>query len=345
MSRRRALIVCPGRGSYARSSLGQLANRSPEAEAILDACDAYRSARQRRTVRELDAAEGFRGGLHVAGEHASLLTAACGLADLAELDREHYEVVGVVGNSLGFYTALAASGALPLADAIHLIETMGQRQRGRVVGGQLLYPRVCSDWQPSSELEQAIEQALRLEGAHLSIDLGSYAVLGVAADALEAVQQALPPVQRGSRTLPLRLPLHSAFHTPLMEATAQHAQLELSELRFGAPQVPLVDGRGHIYRPRWADSREMAHYTLGHQITRPFLFACALRTALRHTGAEVVITLGPGNSLGGPVAWTLIDEGWSGLRSREAFDRRQGTEEPLLLSMGVSTQRELLVRE
>jgi hypothetical protein len=85
----------------------------------------------------------------------------------------------------------------------------------------------------------------------------------------------------------------------------------------------------------------LASYTLGHQVTEPYDFTKSLRTALRHLGPEVVVLLGPGNSLGGPSARILVWEGWRGWRDRDAFDEAQ-TEDPFLLSFGVSLQRRLI---
>ena len=73
---KRVVVVCPGRGSYSKETLGSLQSRSPAANAWLDACDAWRAANGRSTVRELDAAATYSGKLHVAGENASLLTFA-----------------------------------------------------------------------------------------------------------------------------------------------------------------------------------------------------------------------------------------------------------------------------
>ena len=71
-------------------------------------------------------------------------------------------------------------------------------------------------------------------------------------------------------------------------------------------------------------------------------FTTAVRTALRHCGADVVIALGPGNSLGGPLARILVSEGWGGIQDRAALDTRQQSD-PLLLSFGVTLQRRALV--
>jgi acyl transferase domain-containing protein len=345
MTAKRALIVCPGRGSYNRASLGSLRDRNEAARAIIAACDAWRLQNGRPSVSSLDAEPSFRAGLHLAGEHASLLTLACSLADLAELDASRYRVVGVCGNSMGWYTALAASGALSPADAIRLVDTMGAYQENAVIGGQLMYPA----WDAEGDDAQGrTARQVLAELVHagwrvaLSIDLGSHLVLAGDDAGLAALEARLPPVVVGDRTFPARLPLHSAFHTQLLVDTSRRAQGDLADLGFGAPRVPLVDGRGVVYRPEWADPAEIAAYTLGSQVVEPYNFRLGLLSALRHTGAEVVIVLGPGNSLGGPIARILQVEGWGGARGRAAFEAQQDVD-PRLLSFGVSLQRTRLV--
>lgn len=345
MSRRRALVLCPGRGSYDRSSLGSLAGRGPAAADAIAVIDRWRRAAGRPTVTELDSAEAYRASLHIAGEHASALTFAASFADWLQLDHDRYEVVGIAGNSMGWYTALAVSGALSLEDTIRLIDTMGAYQAGNVIGGQILYPTSDADWRPSQPALDAIEAALasaRAEGhaAAWSIDLGGYAVLGADRGGIRHLLATLPPDTRGSRTFPLQLPLHSAFHTSLMQATSERAQAELADLSFRAPRWPLFDGRGQRFGVRWADPGALASYTLGHQVVEPYDFTTSVRTALRHTGADVVICLGPGNPLGGPVARILVNEGWRGIRSKEALD---ALDEPALLSFGFPPQRTALL--
>lgn len=343
---KRALIVCPGRGSYERTSLGQLQDRSEAARAIVARCDAYRSSVGEPTITEIDAADRYRTPLHVAGEHASLLTFACSLADMADLSQA-YDVVAVTGNSMGFYTALAASGALSLDDAIRLVDTMGRYQRGNVIGGQLLYPVAGSNWLEDPDLVASVDEAVarvRAEGhgAWWSIRLGGHAVLGADASGIKALIAALPTIQTGAHTFPLQLPLHSAFHTPLMAATSARATRDLDGLGWRAPTAPLIDGRGFVFRPRWADPQALAEYTLGHQVVEAYDFTLGVVTALQHVAPDVVVALGPGNPLGGPLARILVQCGWAGLRTRAQFEARQASD-PVLLSFGLSPQRRLLV--
>lgn len=346
----RVLLVCPGRGSYDRASLGQLSERSAAASRVIAACDAWRASHQRPTLTELDAKEQYRQTLHVAGEHASLLTMGCGLADLADLDTSRFEVVGVTGNSMGWYTALAASGALSLDETVRLVDTMGWYQKKNVLGGQILYPLTDSNWAADPSLEAAVDGALagaRTEGhgAWWSIRLGGFAVLGGDKSGVKQLMASLPAQERGSRTFPIQLPMHSAFHTPLMQATSERAFAELGDLALRAPDVPLIDGRGHVFRPRYADPKALLTYTLGHQVVEPYDFTCAVETALQHCAPDCVVVLGPGNSLGGPLARILVDQGWRGATDRAQLDALQASDRPVLLSLGVSKQRALLVRD
>jgi hypothetical protein len=77
-------------------------------------------------------------------------------------------------------------------------------------------------------------------------------------------------------------------------------------------------------------------------VVRPYDLATSVLTALQHTGPDVIVLLGPGNSLGGPVASMIVAAGWRGLTDRASFDRLQATD-PVLLSFGVPEQRAALV--
>ena len=140
-TKQRALVVCPGRGSYRPDTMNYLSTRThPIARERIDACDAYRTEMGEKTITELDTAPQFKGQLHVAGENASLLTFACSVSDAADINTDKFDIVGVMGNSMGFYTALSLAGCLDFKDAIHLVETMAQYQKKNIIGGQVMYP-------------------------------------------------------------------------------------------------------------------------------------------------------------------------------------------------------------
>jgi [acyl-carrier-protein] S-malonyltransferase len=334
MTRLRALIVCPGRGSYGRAQLGSLPGNDP----IIATLDRYRARLGRPALTELDRAPAYAAPLHVAGEHASLLTFGATAVDLAAIDRDKVDIVGVTGNSMGFYTALYAAGALDLDGAARLVETLGHYQAGNVIGGQLLYPLVDEDWRAAAAAATALEAALDHPGVHVSIRLGGTIVLGADDAGLAHARPVLPPIERGGLRYPAQLPLHSAFHTPLMAATAARAQADLADLPIRSPAITLVGGDGLVYRP-WAKPDALWTYTLGAQITEPFDFTRAIATALGELGPDVIVLPGPGDSLGGPIAQILIAQRWRGLGSRADFVAMQASDRPILLAMHRPEQR------
>lgn len=329
---KRVVVVCPGRGSYNRETLRTL---KPTQSVV--AADAFRASLGRPTPTEMDAADAISSRLHVAGENASILTATCSLCDADQL--AGVEVVAVIGNSMGWYTALGVAGALPLPDTLRLIETMGQYQANNVIGGQLLYPLVDEDWRalPSPELDAVIRDL----GLHWSIHLGGQAILGGPQSAINEAMKRLPVRRVGERDAPMALPLHSAFHTPLMAETSMRAFGDLSDLAWQAPRVPLVDGRGVVFRPRWADPEALRDYTLGTQVTEPYDFTRSVLVALREYAPDGIVLLGPGGNLGGPVTQVMIAEGWRGLHSRQDFLAMQ-REAPFVISMARPEQRGLV---
>jgi [acyl-carrier-protein] S-malonyltransferase len=338
VTRLRALIVCPGRGSYGRAQLGSLAAGDP----VIAALDRFRAGLGRPPISELDRAPEYALHLHAAGEHASLLTFAATAVDLAAADRDKVDIVGVTGNSMGFYTALYAAGALDLDGAAQLVETLGHYQAGNVIGRQLMYPTVDDDWRPSSArtaaYRAAITAALDHPGVHVSIRLGGTIVLGVDPEGLAHVRGVLPPVERGGMRYPAQLPLHSAFHTPLMAATGERARRDLADLPIRSPAVTLIGGDGVVHRP-WASPAVLWDYTLGAQIVQPFDFERAIATALGELGPDLIVLPGPGDSLGSAIAQTLIAQRWRGLGSRADFTAMQASDRPILLAMQRPEQR------
>ena len=144
---------------------------------------------------------------------------------------------------MGWYTALILAKAVSAEDGIRLIETMASYQKNNVIGGQILLPTVDENWLHSIEYSEKISTLLsEIPDLHVSIRLGGQMVLGGSKDALKIVKSSVPAFNVGSTTYPLELPLHSAFHTPLMQHTSESAQADLATMEFSPPQHPLSMG-------------------------------------------------------------------------------------------------------
>src|SRR3546814_16341617 len=106
-----------------------------------------------------------------------------------------------------------------------------------------------------------------------------------------------------------------------MIGSSDKAKAELPPSLFGRPAIPMVDGRGHVWRRFASDPAEIRDYTFDHQILAPYDFALSVQVAVKEYAPDVVILPGPGDTLGGAIAQALIGIGWQ--RSEE---RRVGKE-------------------
>src|SRR5690554_1913712 len=333
--KQRVVIVCPGRGTYNALEWGYLQRHHGEKRALLEGFDRYRREQQQPTLTELDEEVAYSLKLHSRGDHASGLIYACAYADFLDIDQDRYEVVAVTGNSMGWYISLAIAGALNADQGLHLVNTMGNLMQERLIGGQILIPWVDDNWHPDRETRArylAIAEQIGQSGegkAYLSIDLGGMLVFGGDSAGLSALSRKLPKTDR----FPMRLLNHAAFHTPLQEPVRGIARKLLPPTLFNKPGIPMIDGRGHTWSPWSTDQQLLWDYTIGHQLTQPYNFTAALHVAVREFAPDKLIILGPGTTLGGAVAQSLILANWQDLDSKAAFSQRQA-DDPLIVSMG-----------
>lgn len=334
--KKRAVVVFPGRGSYAASELGYLGRQHADRIDLVNSLDQVRAANGATATLELDQMEKFSPSKHLPGRNASNLIYTCAQADFLAIDRDKIDIVAVCGNSLGWYLTLAASGALSLEDGAHLVDTMGGLMERDGVGGQLLCPISDDLWRIDTEARaKAFDMIDRLERAYLSIDLGGTLVLAGDAAAIKHLQAEL----RGPDGSPLvQLPKHAAFHTPLLEDVAETARSLLSSEMYCAPRIPMIDGTGKVWSPNATDTAELYDYTLGQQIIAPYNFAKSVEVALKEFAPDMLILSGPGGSLGAPIAQCLIANRWQDITDRDSFSKRQSAR-PFLISIGRADQR------
>jgi [acyl-carrier-protein] S-malonyltransferase len=334
----RAVLVCPGRGSYAAASLGSLQAEHP----WVKRAEQLRAFYGLEPLLELDRSPRFDPARHLAPVNASPLIFLVSMLDAETAARDH-ALTAVLGNSMGWYTALGVSGALRFDDAFRLVQEMAILQQEPLPaggpGGQVIYPLTDAAWRPEPALQAAVAAALAAghgngEGqVHESIDLGGYAVLAGDERGIASLLARLTPVKLGERQFPLRLALHGPYHTPLVAHVAAKAQAQLADLSWRAPAATLIDGRGARWTPWSSDPASLRDYTLGEQVTTPYRFATSLRVALREEAPDVLVLPGPGNSLGGICGQAVVSEGYRGIRSREEFEEAQRSAAPVVLSM------------
>ena len=338
--KKRAWVVCPGRGTYNAAELGYLQTHRAARSDVIATVDAARVAKGQVPISQLDSATKYTPSVHMTGDNASPLIFACAMADFAAIDRDHFDIVAVTGNSMGWYLALACAGILDLAGGARLVNNMGGLMHRQGAGGQIVWSIVDDDWQIQENkilfIKNLIAEANLISKIkiYVSIRLGGMIVFAADEAGLKWLMERLPKDDR----FPLRLMHHAAFHSPLLNHIVPIARAENQASDCGRGDIPAIDGQGRIWSPS-AFSREAIYdYTLGAQLTDSYDFTRAVQVAAAEFAPDTIIVLGPGTSLGAPTIQALIASGWRGLSGKADFQARQ-QDTPILISMGMADQR------
>ena len=339
-----AVLICPGRGTYNKGELGTLARHFPDPD-LLAAFDAARTAQGQASLSDLDAVRTFDAAIHTRGDNASGLIYAASLGDFMTIDRDGIELVAVTGNSMGWYSALACASAVTAETGFDIVNTMGRWMHEDGAGGQLVYPFMDEDWRVEPQAKQDLcdivneihstpEQSLSV-----SINLGGMLVLAGNSRGLSAFEKAVP-----RRDLfPMRLAGHAAFHSDLVAPISDQALSHFTPSHFCQPDLPIIDGRGAIWWPGASDTAALHNYTFGHQVTQPYDFTRAIAVAAREFAPDLFIVAGPGATLGGAVAQSLVLNTWRGMQGKADFSNLQQAD-PFLIAMGRVDQRNLVTK-
>lgn len=339
-----ALVVCPGRGTYGKNEFGYLSRFHADKADLVAMADRLRAQRGEQTISALDGAGRYSPGLHTRGDIASPLIFTASYADFLAIDRNRFDLVAVTGNSMGWYTTLACAGAVSGEHGFRIVDAMGENSQAGEPGGQVLLTLVDEDWRDVRGLRGAALALIAAingrDGCDLypSIDLGGMLVVAGNETGLAALLAEAPPMPARE---PLRLVNHGPFHSPLMQGSSARA-MELPPDWFGGPALPMIDGRGQIWRPHASNAEALRRYTFGTQILESYDFTRAIQVAVKEYAPDRLILLGPGDTLGGAIAQALIAIRWQGMASKQDFQAVQASAKPLLLSMGRADQRDLV---
>ena len=338
--KKRALVVCPGRGTYNAAELGYMQRHHAARSDLIATVDAVRVAMGQVPISQLDSATKYTPSVHMTGDNASPLIYACAMADFAAIDRDRFDIVAVTGNSMGWYLALACAGIIDLAGGARLVNNMGGLMHQQGAGGQIVWPIVDDDWQIQENNILFVRNLLAEAKAvstikiYVSIRLGGMIVLAADEAGLKWLMERLPKDDR----FPLRLMHNAAFHSPLLNHVVPIARAENQASDFGRGDIPAIDGQGCIWSPSAFNREAIYDYTFGAQLTDSYDFTRAVQVAAAEFAPDTIIVLGPGTSLGAPTIQALIASGWRGLSGKADFQARQ-QDAPILISMGMADQR------
>jgi [acyl-carrier-protein] S-malonyltransferase len=227
-------FIFPGQGSQAVGMGAELAKTYPQARAIFDEVDAalnqnLSSLMWNGLESELTLTENAQPALMAVSLAAMRVLAEKGLK---LPDRIAY----VAGHSLGEYSALAAAGALSLADTARLLKTRGRAMQEAVPVGQgAMAALLGADLAQAQDLAKATADGEVCEAANDNAP-GQVVISGNKSAIERAV--ALAP-KFGARRAVL-LPVSAPFHCALMQPAADVMAEALAKVEFKLPAVPLI---------------------------------------------------------------------------------------------------------
>jgi [acyl-carrier-protein] S-malonyltransferase len=228
-------FIFPGQGSQAVGMGKGLADASPAARAVFQEVDDALGQHLSRLMWE-----GPESDLTLTA-NAQPAIMAVSIAALRVLEAEAGLVLAdkaafVAGHSLGEYTALAAAGALGLADTARLLRLRGEAMQAAVpVGVGAMAALIGLDFDAVVAIAEEAAQGQVCAAANDNAP-GQVVVSGHAEAVARAMALAKP---RGARMTVL-LPVSAPFHCVLMQPAADAMAAALADADLKSPFVPLV---------------------------------------------------------------------------------------------------------
>ncbi|MBV8504022.1 MAG: ACP S-malonyltransferase [Paucibacter sp.] len=202
--------------------------------------------------------------------------------------------VAAAGHSLGEYTALVASGALELADALPLVRFRAQAMQEAVpVGVGAMYAVLGLDGEAVREgCAQAAAQSGEVIEAVNFNDPKQTVIAGTKAGAEKAAE--ILKAAGAKRALPL--PVSAPFHSSLMKPAAERLKERLAATNFAAQAFPVVNNIDVAV----TESAQALRDALYRQAFGPVRWVEVVQ-ALKARGIGHIIECGPGKVLAGMV--------------------------------------------
>jgi [acyl-carrier-protein] S-malonyltransferase len=164
---------------------------------------------------------------------------ATSLAAMRALEAEGVSITAadyVAGHSLGEYSALAAAGAISVADTARLLRTRGTAMQEAVpVGVGAMAALLGLDFEAATAVADEAAQGQVCQAANDN-DPSQVVVSGHK----EAVERALTIAKEKGAKRALLLPVSAPFHCALMKPAADVMAEALDDVQINAPAVPVV---------------------------------------------------------------------------------------------------------
>lgn len=226
-------FVFPGQGAQSIGMGKALALAYPAAKAVFDEVDDALGQNLSKLIWDGDI------NTLTLTENAQPALMATSIAALYALKAEGVALETasfVAGHSLGEYSALAAAGAISIANTARLLRIRGVAMQQAVpVGVGAMAAVLGLDFKTVTEVAEVASQGEVCQAANDN-DPGQVVVSGHQG----AVERALVLAKKAGAKRAVLLPVSAPFHCKLMEPAAVRMKVALEEVEIAIPVLPLI---------------------------------------------------------------------------------------------------------
>ncbi len=242
--------------------------------------------------------------------NAQLATYLLSMVVLDAVERVGVDAAGHAGHSLGEYSALTASGALDLGDAVRLVVERGDAMH--VAAAEQVGTMAAVLGLDDAGVEAACADT---DGDVWVANYNAPGQVVIAGDP-DAVARAGDAAKQLGAKRATPLEVSGAFHTPFMAAARDRLSAAIADTEIRAPEglvVANVDGTAHDHPETW-------RALMNAQLCSPVRWHQSLAT-LAGAGFTTFVELGPGTVLTGLVKRSVKDATRLSVNTPEDLDR------------------------
>ena len=189
------------------------------------------------------------------------------------------EPAGMIGHSIGEYTAACVAGCFELEDALQVVAARGAFMHAQEAGSMLSVPL------PEKEILELLPGGLSVA----AVNSPNRCVVSGPAEQIEELEKRLAEKQ----LFPRRLHTSHAFHSAMMEPAVKKLQEVLAGVTIKEPRIPFVS----CVTGQWIKAEEAKDPQYwGRQLRQTVRFSDGMTTMLHDSPARLV-EVGPGDAL------------------------------------------------
>ncbi|QNQ82026.1 ACP S-malonyltransferase [Lactobacillus sp. PV012] len=219
----------------------------------------------------------------------ALVAFEAGIYQMLQRDWPDLQIQGMIGLSLGEYSAMFASGALDLENTISLVS---DRARYMQEDANQVTSAMVAVLKPQTSKIETLLTELQQEGEKVFIANYNSPSQIVISGEKEAVKQASTLItEEKLATRLIELEVNGAFHTPLFTKASQKMHERLNKVSFSKNQIPVISNTTAVaFKDNWGLIMEK-------QLMKPTHFGACLQYLLEQEDIDTAIEIGPGKTL------------------------------------------------